>query len=235
MSATETTGKHTATTRFPDAVEPLFNTGDEAVGNNHYLRLRADILSGQFAVGTQLLETSLSSHYGVSRTPIREALTALEHDGLIERAPRGYRVRTGTPDDVLEIYEARIALEAAAAEAAAQRRSDLELARLDHLHRLSLEAHDRTEAHEANAAWHGALWAASHNVTICSTLNRWMAQLRIYDQGPPGPTDDRTITQKEHTSILEAIRSRDAQAAGQIMAEHLTRTRDLRLTMLASE
>ena len=75
-----------------------------------YERIRADILAGRFEAGAALLETVLAGQYGVSRTPVREALARLEQDGLLLRVVRGYRVRSGTAEDVLEIYEARIAL-----------------------------------------------------------------------------------------------------------------------------
>ncbi|MDR1387831.1 MAG: GntR family transcriptional regulator [Propionibacteriaceae bacterium] len=196
---------------------------------NQYLSLRDDILAGRFPIGSRLLETSLAAHYGVSRTPIREALAALERDGLIERSARGYRVRTGTAQDVIEIYEARIALESAVAAAAAQRRTDLDLVHLEDLLEQEVAAADEAEGHQLNAEWHEALWQAAHNVTMSSTLERWMAQLRIYDQGPPGPADDLTESQAEHRAILEAVRSRQAEAAAAIMSSHLERSRGLRL------
>jgi DNA-binding GntR family transcriptional regulator len=64
--------------------------------------LRADVLSGKFAPEEVLLETVLARVYGLSRTPVREALGRLEQDGLLERGTRGYRVRSGTPQDVLD-------------------------------------------------------------------------------------------------------------------------------------
>ena len=207
--------------------------GAESWSTDLYLQLRADILSGEFPVGQRLLETSLAARYGVSRTPVREALAALQQEGLIERAENGFRVRTGTSEDVIEIYEARIALEAAAAAASARRRTDLDLARLEALHAAAGQVTDERAGHEANSVWHRALWDAAHNRTISSALDRWSAQLRIYDQGPPGPADDLATIHAEHEAILDAIRRGDAEAAGAAMSSHLVRSRALRLDALA--
>ena len=95
-----------------------------------YARLRKDILDGAFAPGTVLLETALSVRYGVSRTPVREALGRLAQDGLIERSTRGFRIKQRNPEEILEIYEARIALESRSAELAARHRTDIDLARM---------------------------------------------------------------------------------------------------------
>ena len=202
---------------------------------DQYLRIRDDILNGVFPDGQRLLETSLATRYGVSRTPVREALVALQQDGLIERVDNGYRVRTGTAEDVMEIYEARMALEALAATAAARRHTDLDLSRLRTAHEGALaaaQAGDTRGAHEANSSWHLVLWQAAHNSTIAGTLNRWSAQLRIYDQGPPGPADDLAITAHEHGEILQAIADGDPDKARDAMAEHLDRSRQLRLRAL---
>lgn len=206
--------------------------GSQAAGSlstDQYLRIRGDILNGVFPVGQRLLETTLAGRYGVSRTPVHEALVALLQDGLIERVGNGFRVRTGTAEDVIEIYEARVALEPAGAAAAARRRTDLDLARLRTLHDSAARVADTREGHEVNSAWHRAVWDAAHNQTIASTLNRWSAQLRIYDQGPPGPADDLPISHREHTDILTAIEAGDAEAARASMAAHLARSRELRL------
>jgi DNA-binding GntR family transcriptional regulator len=203
---------------------------------DQYLRIRDDILNGEFPNGQRLLETSLAARYGVSRTPVREALVALQQDGLIERVDNGFRVRTGTPEDVMDIYEARIALESVAATAAARRHTDLDLVRLKAAHEGALTAAqsgDERAAHECNSDWHLALWQASHNSTIAGTLNRWSAQLRIYDQGPPGPADDLAITAHEHGEILQAIADGDADKARDAMTAHLDRSRQLRLRALS--
>jgi DNA-binding GntR family transcriptional regulator len=198
-----------------------------------YELLRRDVLAGLFEPGTTLLETTLAARYGISRTPIREALGRLEQDGLLERASRGYRVCSGTAQDVLDIYEARVALEAAAAAAAAARCTDLDLARLLHIHTVTGERTDPAEIRELNSEWHVALWQASHNRTILALLTRLTAQLRIYDRGPHETAEDLGKARLEHTQVLAAITARDPEAARTHLAGHLARSRELRLAQFA--
>ena len=203
------------------------------VDSRHYLRLREEILNRDIAPGEVLLETAISARYGVSRTPIRIALDRLEHDGLIERASRGFRVKTGSAEDILDIYEARIALESAAAAGAALRRTELELARLRHLHEASVAAEDTEEAHTLHRQWHGVLWSAGHNRAIESTLARLCDQLTIFDGSVMVQKESIEVACAEHERIIDAVARRDPDAARDAVAEHLTRTRDLRLADLA--
>lgn len=209
--------------------------GDRAeAAAQHYRRIRADILDGAFPTGSVLHETALTDRYGVSRTPIREALARLEHDGLLDRAPRGYRVRSGTPEDVLDIYEARIALEAVAAANAATRRTELELARLEGVHADASAADDLAVGRRLNSAWHEELWSAAHNGTVRSLLTRLTAQLRIYDSHRTEDQSDLAQSQAEHEQIMDALRRRDPDAARTAITAHLVRSRDLRLRAFAS-
>ena len=112
---------------------------------------RNDLLAGRMASDQPLTESALTAVYGVSRTPVREALNRLEQEGLIARAVRGYRIRSGAPDDVIEIYDVRIVLEQAAAEAASTRRTDLQLAQLAQLHRQAAAEADASVARRLNA------------------------------------------------------------------------------------
>lgn len=201
----------------------------------HYWRLRRDILDGAFPRDSPLLETALSTRYGTSRAPIREALTLLEHDGLIERAARGYRVRAGRPEDVVEIYEARIALEAEAAAAAALRHTELDLARLSRQHDLCCAAPDDAAARAGNFRFHEALWKAAHNTTITTLLEQLTTRLRIYDSGPPASYGDPALLNTEHDGIMTALRARDPDAARAQMRSHLQRSLALRIQTLADE
>ncbi|EME21644.1 GntR family transcriptional regulator [Rhodococcus triatomae] len=219
-----------------DDLGTLMSTG--AAGRSdqtskQYLRLRADILDGKFAQGSPLHETQLSETYGASRTPIREALNWLAHDGLLERAARGFRVRSGTPEDVIEIYAARVALESEAAGAAALRHTDLDMARLERLHHLCCDATDDTQVRSGNFRFHEALWQAAHNATITALLVRLTTQLRIYDSGPPSNYGEPDLLNAEHDLILDALRARDERAAREHMRTHLERSREQRIRLFA--
>lgn len=198
-----------------------------------YLRLRQDVLDGAFPAGTPLQEVALSTRYGVSRTPVREALARLEQDGLLERAVRGYRVRAGTPEDVLDIYETRIVLEGMAAALAAVRHTELELARLERVYQASLATDEVGPLRRLNAEWHEVLWVASHSATVRGTLVRLTSQLRIYDQ--EGVEDEASVrsSRDEHDEVMVALRDHDGERARSAITTHLVRSRDLRLTTFA--
>ncbi|MBM7458561.1 GntR family transcriptional regulator [Rhodococcus coprophilus] len=212
-------------------VEPP--TGRDDQTSKQYLRLRSDILAGKFPRGAALHETQLSETYGASRTPIREALNWLAHDGLLERANRGFRVRSGTPEDVIEIYAARVALESEAAGAAAIRHTDLDLARLERLHDSCCGATGEAAVRTGNFRFHEALWQAAHNSTITSLLVRLTTQLRIYDSGPPSNYGEPDVLNEEHAQILDALRARDETAAREHMRAHLERSREQRIRLFA--
>jgi DNA-binding GntR family transcriptional regulator len=216
-----------------------------STGRNLYELLRIDVLAGGFASGAVLQEIPLAERYGVSRTPVREALARLEHDDLVERAGRGYRIRSGTPEDVLDIYEARIVLEGQAAAGAAERRTELDLTRLKHLlAAVGGEPGNRAASGGAgsfadperarHAAWHTAVWRAAHNRTIEALLTRLTAQLRIYDRSTHESRSDLDLSCEEHARILDAIVTRRPQEARAAMSAHLSRAREVRLQRIAS-
>ena len=216
------------------ALIPTDAAGRSDQTSRQYLHLRADIVAGKFPQGAALHETQLSEKYGASRTPIREALNWLAHDGLLERAARGFRVRSGTPEDVIEIYAARVALESEAAGAAAIRHTDLDMARLDRLHNSCCGAKDDNEIRTDNFRFHEALWQAAHNTTIMTLLVRLTTQLRIYDSGPPSNYGEPDLLNAEHSNILEAIRARDERSAREHMRTHLERSREQRIHLFAN-
>jgi DNA-binding GntR family transcriptional regulator len=196
-----------------------------------YARLRQEILDGAFEPGAILLETVLSARYGVSRTPVREALGRLAQDGLIERSTRGFRIKDRNPEEILEIYEARIALEARSAELAAGHRTDYDLARMTHLVAERQAAADPDDFGPLNNRWHDAMRLSAHNTTISDLLARVDSLLLLYrPRAVTRPADDRSAV--EHAEILDAITAGDAAAAGALMSEHLLRMRDWRIQAL---
>jgi DNA-binding GntR family transcriptional regulator len=199
-----------------------------------YARLRKEILDGAFAPGAVLLETVLSARYGVSRTPVREALGRLAQDGLIERSTRGFRIKERNPEEILEIYEARIALEARSAELAARHRTDFDLARMAHLLAERQATADPADFGPLNNRWHDAMRLSAHNATIADLLARVDSLLLLYrPRTVARPVDDQSA--QEHAAIGDAITAGDESAAGELMSEHLRRMRDWRIHSLIED
>ncbi|HLI39414.1 MAG TPA: GntR family transcriptional regulator, partial [Streptosporangiaceae bacterium] len=147
-----------------------------------YHLLLEEVLEGDLRPGEVLVESSLGKRFGVSRTPVREALRMLEQDGVLERVNRGMRVRQTSPEEVLEIYGVRTILEAAAARDAATRRTDYDLAILDRLFEAMGRARTASPQEMAtiNRSFHRAIWQAARNRTLSDLLERLAVHLRRY-------------------------------------------------------
>lgn len=196
-----------------------------------YELLRREIVTGQHQPGAPLIELVLAERYGTSRTPVREALRRLEQDGLVERGDRGMRVRSRSPEEILEIYEARIALEATAAAGAAERRTEFDLIRIRRaasaMANVSTDDPDRMAA--ANRAVHESIWLASHNGTIVDLLTRLNNHLTRYPATTLAVDGRWSEALDEHEQIIAAIEARDKARAADLSAAHMTRARDIRL------
>ncbi|MCW2879523.1 MAG: transcriptional regulator, GntR family [Sphaerisporangium sp.] len=212
-------------------------TRKQAVGSSdavqaQYLRLQEEIFSGALPPGSPVLETVISTRYGVGRAPVREAILRLESDGLLHRGPRGVEVRVRSIEEVAEIYQARIALEAEAAAQAARVRSPLDLERLRHVQERASSASDPAEARALHARWHIVLAQASRNTTIAELLERLAWQLAPYETASLADSPNLNATDGEHPVILDAISSGDVDAARSLLTTHLERTRDVRIAAL---
>lgn len=196
-----------------------------------YRQLRSALVEGTYPAGTLLLETKICEQLGVSRTPVRHALVQLEHEGFLEKGSRGYRVRTAQVDDIIEFYEARIALEAIVAAAAALRRTTFDLARIRAVHeRMAIAPLD--EAVQLTTQFHRTVWQASHNALLTNILEQITDRVYILDQSPIRTHEHIELVVSEHEPILAAIERRDAEAARALLEKHLTRDRDLRVREL---
>jgi len=200
-----------------------------------YERLTQAIMSGELPAGQPLVETALAEWCQVSRTPIREALTRLEQDGLVVRGERGLMVRERSPEEILDIYETRIVLEAMAARVAATRRSYLDIMALRRIaQRLEdLDITDELAMAEGNREFHRAVRRASHNESLSDLLQRLDLHVARYPSttlSQPGRWDEAN---REHRGIIDAIEKQDPELAHQRTAEHFTHARELRLALWA--
>jgi DNA-binding GntR family transcriptional regulator len=207
------------------------------VVDSAYWALRRDIVSGQIKPGDKLVEMSLADRYGVSRTPIREALRRLEQDGLVQRTGRRLRVRLHRPDEILDIYDVRIVLEEAAARAAALRRTSLEVSLLARAHEAmrGIREDDMMGKQKATWAFYELVWAASHSNTLIDLLSRLQAHLRRYPDGTLSQPGRWRQSLADHARLVSAIREHRTSDAGEIASTHLSAARELRLRAYADQ
>ncbi|WP_028926539.1 GntR family transcriptional regulator [Pseudonocardia acaciae] len=198
-----------------------------------YPRLRDDVVFGDLAPGTVLVESTLAARYGTSRTPVREALRRLEQDGLVERAHRGLRVRAPGAEEILEVYEVRVALEGLAADAAARRRTEADLTAIRAAERRVRDAGgtDPRVMVAANRDFHRVVWAAGHNTTLVEVLERVHLHLLRYQHTTLSVPGRWESSLDEHAELVEAIAARDPARARTIGELHMTRAREIRLEM----
>jgi DNA-binding GntR family transcriptional regulator len=194
-------------------------SGKNSLKQEVYDGIRQDILSGTFLPGDLLTERELAAKYGVSKTPVREALSLLEQDELLRAIPRaGYMVTRLTFRDLQEVHQLRATLEAMAARLAAQRITDEELEELERLTSTS----DPEEARLFNRQFHSVVAQASGNSRLAKMIeqllddtDRWAA-LEVAELTP-------AVLLIGHRAELEALRTRDPDTAEEAMREHVER------------
>jgi DNA-binding GntR family transcriptional regulator len=187
-----------------------------------YEMVKAAILDGTFEPGAPLVEAELARWCGVSRTPVREALSRLEHDGMIERRARGFVVRRRTPAEIADVCEVRGILESTAARLAARRHTPADRMRLV---RALERAGDATadlspgDLMTIDRDLHRAVWLASHSPTLVDLLERLLLHLGRPPSPAVGP-DRFAAAQVEHARLVEAVLARDADGAAEAAARH---------------
>lgn len=187
--------------------------------------LGKEIMTGQLKPGHFLSETRIAERFGVSRTPVREAIRSLAGDGLVTLRPRQRAVVRGqTAAEILDQFEAMAELEAACARLAARRRTAEQLAEMENAQaacRDRAEAKDPSGYYHANVRYHEAVYAASGNAYLRAETKRLRDRLHFLRMSQ-GHLPGRTLeSSQEHDAVLSGIRNRDETAAGDAMRAHL--------------
>jgi len=206
-----------------DGPEPGFATKSDLA----YSRVRALILAGELAPGAVLPQASLARTIGISTTPLREALRRLKQEGLVELdAHKDARVRPLDATEARDLLELRRSLDPLAASLAAQRRTETDLgdvrAALDGLE--ALDTSPSLAQLESHHRFHAAIHRASHNALLIDVLDGlWVKTDRYRRHGlETGRTEDEQHARAtEHRMMYEAIRDGDADAAGELMHQHV--------------
>jgi len=203
-----------------------------------YERLYQAILHGDFQPNERLIEMDLAQLYNVGRAAIRTTLARLEQDGLVEREPnRGARVRAISEEEAVETLEARAVLEGLAARYAARNVTDADIADLRAIvgeMEARLAEGDLLGISEGNTRLHSRLLQIANNKTVARLIERLHAQhirsqfrLILVPGRPP-----RSVA--EHRAIVEAVASRDPDAAEAAMRSHLANTVETLRTLTGS-
>jgi DNA-binding GntR family transcriptional regulator len=191
-----------------------------------YHQLKDEILQARHGPGELLLEPELAVRYGISKTPVREALRLLLQDGWVVVMPRkGYLVRPVRLEDIREVFEIRRMMEPAMAGQAAQLRTDADLARLAGL--CSSQASDAASvegALDAARAFHSDLAAMAGNGRALAILTDQLDEVRRLHHLMPRIEHHITSTAEleAHREILAAIEAKDADGAAALMKSHLS-------------
>ena len=193
-----------------------------------YQQVRERIVCGEIKPGAILTEAELANEYGVSKTPVREALVLLGHEGFVESMPRiGHVVASFTVQDVLETFHLRSILEAEAAGLAAERITEEGIAALlknsDEEFALSEGTHEDgfyERAYELNMEFHQLIARASGNRRLADLIKRLMEDMRRMLAFDP-----RFVEPRQHVEIIEALKQGDRAKAEQAMKRHIEETK----------
>ncbi len=188
-------------------------------------QIENDIFSGRLPTGHRLDETKLANQFGVSRTPVREALMQLGAIGLIEIRPRrGAIVVEPAPHRVYEMFEVMAELEAMAGRHAARRHTSADCGTLLAAHEKcgrSLQAGDADAYYYDNDAFHAAIYEASHNDFLkeqCVALHR---RLRPYRRLQLRARNRMDNSFAEHDRIVKAILNGNGDEAAAALRMHI--------------
>jgi DNA-binding GntR family transcriptional regulator len=187
--------------------------------------LRREIYAGRLAPGTRLRQGELASRFGVSTTPVREALSALQAEGLINVDPhRGAVVFDPNRDDVLESFEIREELESLAVRHAI---AGLDEARVAELQGLIDEMRATTVYEDwapLNEAFHKRLYAASNRPRLCDLIDSMRRSSRYYIHLAVSDQVVGEAVDAEHQAILDACKAGDVAAATAALRKHIQST-----------
>ena len=196
-----------------------------------YEYLRDSILSGEFKNGEHLKERELAKKFGISTTPLKEALRRLEQEGLVTtHARRGSFVSEGIMNSIEEINLARSALEGVAARIATLKITEDEINNLERIVRQMEECtklKDKESLIRLNEIFHKSIMQAAKNSYILRQIEAIRGFDRFVRQKALSYTDEIERAYKEHKLIFDKMVVRDPDGAEQAMLNHIRRTSDM--------
>ena len=172
----------------------------------------------------RLDERKLAQDFGISRTPVREAMAQLESEGFVRSVPRrGIYVVRKTKREVIEMITAWAALESMAARLMSEEASDEEIAGLRRMfatfERGQVQA-KLDEYSEVNIEFHQTIIRLSHNQVLIDMAENLFAHMRMIRRKTIGEKDRAARSIQDHINIIKAIEARDTERAGALVRDH---------------
>ncbi len=184
-----------------------------------------EIVAGRFRPGERLDEVSLAERYGVSRTPIREALHSLAASGLLEVRPhRGTIVAEVGPERLVEMFEVMAELEAMCGRLAARRMHDADHERLQAAHEAcarALQSGDADRYYYDNERFHFCIYEASHNRFLTEQAKTLHRRLQPYRRLQLRVRNRLATSFREHEGIVAALAKGDGEQAASLLRSHV--------------
>jgi DNA-binding GntR family transcriptional regulator len=199
---------------------------DEITVESIYQAIREQILTGKLEAGQWLREVELGASFGVSRTPVREALRLLAAEGMVaHERNRGVQVQSWTLDDLNEVYSLRSLLEPWGYKLAAQN-GTADLAALDELanamdEELTKKTPSIQRVTELNIHFHSSILQCSGNERLCQLVGSFVQVPFVYRNYANFDESDFKRSFAQHHEIVEALRARDGEWAESAMRAHL--------------
>ena len=194
-------------------------------------RLRDMIVDGSLSAGDKISEPDLCDRFGVSRTPLREALKVLAAEGLVQLTPnRGATVARIAPEAVEELFPIMGMLEALAGELACERLTAPALKRLETMHATMVrhwQADEWVPYSRLNRAIHEAIFEIAGNATLSALYQTLMVRIHAVRFVARKSAERWAEAVEDHERMMAALRARNGAALSAVMREHLRHKADM--------
>jgi DNA-binding GntR family transcriptional regulator len=189
-------------------------------------RLREAIDAGHWQPGELLRQEQIAAQYGVSRIPVREALAQLQSEGLLDVAHyRGARVSRPRAEEIDELFDLRLMVEADLLARALERHDQRSLRELERLQDTLDDADDRLGWISGDIAFHEALYRPAERPRSLALFRQLRAPIDRFSVQALGPGTRKKGWADEHRQLIAAVAAGDAAAARTILEQHLQATR----------
>ena len=198
-----------------------------------YNVIMKEILSGHFKPGDKVLIKNLSSKYNVSTTPIREALTKLENEGVLSKEPyKSYEIREYSYEEVRKIYEVRMIIETQVVKLATNRLNDIMDKKFQSILERSkkvIQEEKYEEFNECNSEFHFCIFETADNNYLLEMMQNINKQIMILNYQAFPEYNEQKIERlkealKEHQAIYDYIKEKNEEEASNLMKEHLLKS-----------